>query len=226
MSRPQTKTNASARPDRRRPTAQRQLELIDAALRIIETRGIAALSTRELARELGLTSGAIFRHFPSVEALLEAVIAHVEVLLDATFPGAELEPRTRLLRFIERRSAAVGRQKGVLRLVLSEQFVLALPPTAAAGIGRCVEKTRSFIVACVRDGQRAAVIRDDVDAQALAVIVMGVVQMLALARGEAFAQGTPAAPALVRAALELLLDPAPRKRPKRDPRTRKESRDV
>jgi Bacterial regulatory proteins, tetR family len=46
---------------RRRSSSERQVELTDAALRIVATRGIAALSTRSVAEERGLTSGALFR---------------------------------------------------------------------------------------------------------------------------------------------------------------------
>ena len=49
--------------------------MTDAALHIIATRGIAALTTRSLADEVGLTSGAIFKHFQSLDVLLEAVVA-------------------------------------------------------------------------------------------------------------------------------------------------------
>ncbi|MBW2380322.1 MAG: helix-turn-helix transcriptional regulator, partial [Deltaproteobacteria bacterium] len=110
----------------RRSSEVRQLELTDAALHIIATRGITALSTRSLAEQVGFSSGAIFRHFASLDALLDAVVARVEAVLDSTYPHRELPAQERLQRFVEARSAAVGDQVGILRLVLSEQFLLAL----------------------------------------------------------------------------------------------------
>lgn len=167
--------------EKRRASEVRQVELTDAALRIIASKGIASLSTRRLAEEVGLSTGAIFKHFPSLDALLEALVARVEAVLDATYPAPSLPPLERLERFIETRSSAVGQRLGILRLVLSDQFMLALPAQGSQRLGACVQKTRAFIIECVRTGQAAGEIRADLPAEPLAVLVMGTVQMLALA---------------------------------------------
>lgn len=185
----------------RKDTRTRRVELTDAALRIIATRGVTALTTRSLADEVGLTTGAIFKHFESLDALLVAVVERVEVVLDATFPPAGLPPRERLARFVEARSAAVGAQLGIMRLVLSEQFSLSLPAEASDRLAACVAKTRAFLAASVADGQREGTIRADVPAPALTTIVMGTTQALALA-GHA-----PATAAVVRAGLVAMLEP-------------------
>jgi len=164
----------------RRTSEVRQVELTDAALHIIATKGIAALSTRSLAQQVGLSSGAIFRHFPSIEALLDAVVSRVEAVLEATLPSAALPPVERLERFVEARSMAVGNQLGILRLVLSEQFLLALPRSGSRRLSACVQKTRTFISECLREGQAAGDLRADLPTDTLAPIVMGTVQMLAL----------------------------------------------
>ena len=128
----------------RRTSSDRRVELTDAALHIIATRGIAAVSTSSLAAQVGLSTGAIFRHFPSLEALLDAVVARVEAVLESTYPPSTLPPVERLERFIEARSTAVGNQLGILRLVLSDQFLLALPERGSARLSACVQKTRAF----------------------------------------------------------------------------------
>ena len=166
--------------ERRRPTEFRKAELTDAALHIIATKGIAALSTRTLAGHVGLSSGAIFRHFASLEVLLDAVVSRVETVLDATYPPASLPPLERLARFIDARSSAVGSQLGILRLVLSEQFLLALPERGSERLAACVQKTRQFVLECLSDAQAAGEVRDDLPAATLAPIVMGTVQVLAL----------------------------------------------
>lgn len=164
----------------RRTSEVRQVELTDAALHIIATQGIAALSTRSLAAQVGLSTGAIFRHFASLEALLDAVVARVETVLEATYPTPTLPAAERLERFIEARSTAVGSQLGILRLVLSEQFLLALPKAGSARLAGAVERTRAFLLECLRQGQSAGELRADVPAETLVPIVMGTIQMLAL----------------------------------------------
>jgi len=164
----------------RRTSELRQVELIDAALNIVATKGIAAMNTRSLAAAVGLSTGAIFRHFPSLDALLDAVVGRVEAVLEATYPPSTLPPVERLAAFVELRSAAVGLQLGILRLVVSDQFFLALPKNGSARLAGCVEKTRAFVLACIREAQDAGELRTDLPAEALAPIVMGTVQVLAL----------------------------------------------
>ncbi len=164
----------------RRTSSDRRLELVDAALQIIATQGIASLNTRSLATHVGLSSGAIFKHFASIEALLDAVVARVEAVLDATYPPASLPPVERLRTFVEARSTAVGNQLGILRLVVSEQFRLALPQGASTRLAGCVQKTLAFALDGVREGQRTGELRSDLGAETLALLVMAVVQMLAV----------------------------------------------
>jgi len=192
-------------PRERRATELRKVELTQAALRIIATRGITALGTRSLAAEVGLSSGAIFRHYPSLDALLEAVVAHVEGVLDATFPPPQGLPLERLERFIDARSLAVGNEQGILRLLLSEQFLLALPQPASERLSACVEKTRVFVARCLREAQQAGQARADIPVDALAPIVMGTIQMLALAKGGTRARAANSMP--IRTALVALLQP-------------------
>lgn len=166
--------------DTRRSSETRQAELTDAALHLIGTRGIAALSTRALADEVGLSTGAIFRHFDSLDDLLDAVVERVEGVLEATYPPMTLPPLQRLQAFVENRATAVGKRKGILRLVLSDQFQLALPREGSRRLKACVEQTADFVVTCLREASADGTVRDDVDASALAPIVMGTIQMLAL----------------------------------------------
>lgn len=191
------------------------MELVDAALELIATRGVAALTTRSLADAVGLSSGAIFRHFASLEALMDAVVARVEAVLRATYPPPGLGPAERLAHFVEARSGAVRERAGILRLVVSEQFLLALPEASAARLWRVVEQTREFVLGALREGQAAGAFRADVEAGALAVVVMGTVQALAVAGGRR--ARPPGEVEGVRRALFLLLSPPPG--PTRSPRS-------
>lgn len=192
----------------RRSSEVRQVELADAALHLIATKGITALTTRSLADEVGLTSGAIFKHFASLDALLEAVVARVEEVLASTYPSAQLPPVERLEAFLEARSTAVGHQLGILRLVLSDQFHLALPRRGSARLSACVEQTRAFVLGCLREGQRTGSFRNDLPAETLAPIVMGTLQLLALTPTKTLRREPETQPVLA-SLLALLRTPVP-----------------
>jgi AcrR family transcriptional regulator len=69
-------TPSSSAPTTARARARAQLtaEIKDAARRQLERDGVAELSLRAVARELGMASSAVYRYFPSRDELLTALI--------------------------------------------------------------------------------------------------------------------------------------------------------
>lgn len=171
-----------ANPTVRRSHEERRTEIADAALRIIATRGIAALTVAALASELGLTGGALYRHFASTEEILVAVAHRAVELVDATLPPEDLPALAWLERFIESRSKTVGGHPGLARLLVSDQVAMALPEAALEHVQGAVRRTFAAIEQALRRGQEAGEVRSDIDARDLIPIVAGTVQMLALAR--------------------------------------------
>lgn len=198
-------------PTTRKRTAERREEIADAALRIIGTRGIAALTVVSLAAELGLTGGALYRHFASTEEILDAVAARAEALLDATLPPEGLAPLEWLERFAESRTRTVGGHVGLARLMLSEQLAFVLSPTAVARLQGVVDRSRLAITRALVAGQAAGVVRDDLAAQALAPIVMGTMQMIAMQRADSGLRRVGGDPMRLFDTLQALLAPTGRR---------------
>src|SRR5947207_14518508 len=65
--------------------------LIDAARRILETEGPAALSLRAVAREAGVSPAAPYHHFKDKSQLLEAVAHEGWVALDVALSAARAQ---------------------------------------------------------------------------------------------------------------------------------------
>lgn len=170
-------------PTPRLSTDARRAQLTEAALRLIVTQGVGALSTRALARDQGLSSGALFRHFKTMDEVLEAVVDRMVQVLSATLPSADAPPVERLTAFVRDRSRAVGGATGILQAVVSDQFRMALPPAAALKLQRLMGQSQRFVLRSVVQGQREGSVRRDVPAADLALLVMGLTQMLALSKG-------------------------------------------
>jgi AcrR family transcriptional regulator len=107
----------------RRRTSVRRQELITAAARLFASRGYYAVTVDDIGEALGLSGPALYRHFPSKEALLVAVFDQVienqrdqirGVLAEASDPPAALEAMVRLhVKFAveQRENMAVWRQE-------------------------------------------------------------------------------------------------------------------
>jgi AcrR family transcriptional regulator len=157
---------------------QKRMEIADAALHLIGTRGIAELTMANLAQELGVSTGAPFRHFKSRDKILEAVAHRVAELVGATFPPSDLPPLARLEGLFRARAEVLGKVSGIARLVFSDQFTKALPPEAAAHIHGVVQQTRMYLLQTLQDAAEAGLIRRDIPAEDLLLPVIGTLQHL------------------------------------------------
>ena len=72
--------------------------LIDAALQLVGEGGAEAVSVREAARRAGVSPGAPFRHFPSRDALMQAVAEEAQRRFRAEIEAALAARRRRSAR--------------------------------------------------------------------------------------------------------------------------------
>ncbi len=166
-------------PTQRRSRSDRQPQIAEAALQLALSQGLAALNTRSLAAALGLSSGALFRHFGGMQEVLGAVLDAVAKRLDATYPQ-DPDPLQALTRFVVARSQAVGGKQPLLRLLLSDELARALRPADRRRLGAMIQATRRWVEGQILRGQKAGAFRKDLGAGDLALLVMGLVQMRAL----------------------------------------------
>ena len=73
---------------------QRRTEVLQAAIELLDEAGLDALTMRLLASRLGVRASALYRHYPSKQALLDAMVAHL-VSSGATPPGGSWEESLR-----------------------------------------------------------------------------------------------------------------------------------
>jgi AcrR family transcriptional regulator len=91
-------------------------QIVDAAIALIEQNGLADLSMRRLAADLGVGTMTLYSHVPNKEALLNGVVQ--KILEEIETPAGDVEPWTERVRFILRsfRQAAL-RHPTVVQLI-------------------------------------------------------------------------------------------------------------
>ena len=60
----------------------RQLEIIEAAGKLLSHDGIASLTTKNLAKEMGFSESAIYRHFKGKEDIIVALLNYLAINMD------------------------------------------------------------------------------------------------------------------------------------------------
>lgn len=158
---------------------QTRERLVDAAVRIVELKGYEGATVALIAREAGLTTGAIYAHYGGkAELLVDAIRSHRERALAALFPrgGDATEPD--LLIALGRRLPA--RDPGEVALLVEALVASRRDRELAVVLGAALSERESVMTDVLAGGQRAGRLSDDVSAPAAArfALMVGLGSML------------------------------------------------
>ncbi len=187
------------------PADARRAETVEAVISLAAERNPGDITTAAIASRLGLTQGALFRHFPNKDAILEAVMAWVSDRLlsrvEAAMAGAA-KPLAAMEAAFLAHAAFVSDHPGVPRMLFGE--LQRSEDTAAKRLVRTLlGRYRERLAQQVEQGKRDGSIAADVDTGAAVSGFIGTLQGLviqSLLSGEParIREGAPAAFALYR----------------------------
>jgi len=80
--------------------SDRQLEIIEAAGKILTTSGISGLTIKNLAKEMKFSESAIYRHFTSKEEIIIALLEYLAESMDERYTNAISSEQTPKEKFI------------------------------------------------------------------------------------------------------------------------------
>ena len=157
----------------RKPSEERRREIADAAIKIIGERGLREFTAAQLAQEIGITDGTIFRHFKNMDEVKAAALERIHELLDTPHGPAASDPLTRLEQFVRRRLRAVAAQPGIQSLIFSDQISHALGGTGPRLVAELRNRGRDFIRSCLQDAARQGLLRQGADIEAAVLLITG-----------------------------------------------------
>jgi len=107
----------------RKSTEIRKEEIKKAVLNIIKDSGIKAVSTKNLSKEIGLSEGAIFRHFKSKKDIISSIIDDVSNdLIEKlkSLAGEDMDPETKIYKYLCTTITYLLDNNGITILLFSE----------------------------------------------------------------------------------------------------------
>ncbi len=164
----------------RLPGAERRHQIADAALRILADRGATQLTALTLAREVGVADATLFRHFPSMDAIVDAAIGRFGEALESSLDRPEATPVTRLRAFFLHRFKLLRARPELLRLAFNDRLIDAASGAGSAEVRAIVNRSRSFVQACLLEGRATGEIRSDLPPRILFLVMSGVMRGAAL----------------------------------------------
>jgi AcrR family transcriptional regulator len=167
----------------RKPADERRRQIAVTALQILGEGGRKSLTTGVLAEQVSITTGAIFRHFTSLEEVRGEAVQIAIRRVEGTFPEEGLPPLERILELARNRVRVLRNDAGTAWVLRSEQASQQLPAVSVRDLEALVQRSRRFVLDAIREGIAEGSIRGDVGAEQLLVVVMGTIHTLVGAMG-------------------------------------------
>lgn len=160
----------------------RQGSLVDAALQLAAHRTPADITTGDLAQAVGITQGAVFRHFSSKEAIWLAVLDWTAEALLARLRAAAApapNPLVALQAVFKAHVDFVTEHPGVPRLIFQE-LQHAQDTALKARVRDLMQQYRMLVMDLLQRAQEHTLLLPGADLQAAAVLFLGAVQGLVM----------------------------------------------
>ncbi|KAA0594989.1 TetR/AcrR family transcriptional repressor of nem operon [Azospirillum lipoferum] len=168
--------------------------LLDAALKVVRTKGYTATRIEDLCAEAGVTKGSFFHHFKSKDDLMLAAVAHWDAVTGGLFARAPYhdlaDPLDRLLAYLEFRKELLAGDLPDFTCfagMITQEAYETRPEIVAACAGSIAGHART-LEADIREAMRKYGVDADWSAESLALHTQAVLQgafVLAKAKGGA-----------------------------------------
>lgn len=168
------------RPKQRLSAEARQEQIIQVAVDLAGERGMQGVTTQDMADAMGLTQGAIFRHFPSKDAIWLAAMGWIRErlmgVLGAAAQGAA-DPLDALARMFHAHVDFIAKHPAIPRMVFSGQMLHDSPKLKAL-VQEIISGYEDRLMALLREAREAGLARADLDEQSAAILFIGMIQGL------------------------------------------------
>lgn len=151
--------------------AETRAKLIAAARKAFGEQGYAEASMDDFTAAAGLTRGALYHHFGDKKGLLEAVVQQIDAEMAERLKAISAAARTPWEGFVQENIGYVemALEPEIQRILLRDGPAVLGDPSLWPSADACIATIRKN----VEDLQDAGLIRNDIDAEAVARLISG-----------------------------------------------------
>jgi len=160
----------------RKKTEIRREEIKTAVLDIIATEGFSHLSTRNLAKKVGLSEGAIFRHFKSKRNILLSIMEDVKIELQDSLRQIAIDvvpAEKRLQKFLYTHINYLHQHQGITILLFSEAAHMN-DVLLKQQLNEILMEQKLLITKIIHDGKNEGVWNKKLDENNVAILYLGI----------------------------------------------------
>jgi TetR/AcrR family transcriptional regulator, fatty acid metabolism regulator protein len=153
----------------------RQKEILDAALDLIDQKGIQGLTIKNLSKKIGISEPAIYRHY---ENKIEILLTILDLFKDSTGRIFEEEIQNdfgaieKIEHLFSRHFSKFAENPSLISVIFSEE-IFRSEPVLIKKIAEVINKNSLILRKIIIFGQKKGEIREDLEASHIAIIIMG-----------------------------------------------------
>ena len=162
----------------RKSSETRRQEIVQATMEIVAEDGIQNLTMARLAKRIGITDGALYKHFGSKHEIVLAMVEEIQKTLSAFMSPQVVkydDPLEKLQNVLRLQLEYIEQHKGVPRILFSEAVHAGNSEAKRqmrSGISNYLDFIRGILYRGIQEGR----VRKDLDVDAAATAFLGLVQ--------------------------------------------------
>ncbi len=158
---------------------KRQQEIIEAAIGIIADKGIQKMTIKNLAKSIGITEGAIYRHFSTKLDILSGILSIFRVRIRDKFTQIPFDRSVYdILAAIITRQIDMFVEKPTIAAVIFSEEIFQNEKQLSETVFSIMSDNINTILEIVKNGQDKGELRNDVPAEQLSNMLIGAIRLL------------------------------------------------
>ncbi len=159
--------------------SERQKEIIDVSLELIAENGIQGLTIKNLAKKIGFSESAIYRHYENKIEILVAILNYFKENTERLFTAelnAEGDGLTKINHLFQNQFRIFSNSPSLVAVIFSEEL-FRNEAVLVKKVSEIMDNNFVTLTRIIKAGQEKNELRADVDAEHLAIVVMGTLRL-------------------------------------------------
>lgn len=154
---------------------ERQIEIIEASGKILMEKGITGLTTKNLAKEIGFSESALYRHFKDKEAIVSLLIEYLSENINTRFEeilNSDADVEEKYVSLFESQFQFFKKNPHFLVIVLSDGLMDS-SETIKKSIEKLIQTNAKLFNTLIQNGQKENKFTKNIEADDLVHFIMG-----------------------------------------------------
>ena len=154
---------------------ERQIEIIDASKDLIGRKGIQNLTIKNLAEKMSFSEPALYRHFrDKTEILKSLLLFHREIIKSGIFKilNSDQSSLEKFQKILEFKFNHIKKNPAIVMVIFSENS-FQYSSVLSSIVSKIMKQRSKKIIELLKEGQKNNEIRNDIESEQLATIIMG-----------------------------------------------------